>query len=105
MDHFERLLWWLFAGSTGAANRARVLMALRERPQNTQQLAESLRVDYTTARHHLRVLLKNGLVVAEGEGYGRMFFVSSMAESNWGRFVAILEKTGRRNRGGVNHAT
>ncbi len=105
MDHFERLLWWLFAGSTGAANRASVLLALRERPQNTQQLAESLGVDYTTARHHLRVLLKNGLVVAEGEGYGRMFFVSNMTESNWGLFMTILEKTGRRKAGGADHAT
>ena len=68
-------------------------------------LYEALGADYTTARHHLRVLLKNGLVVAEGEGYGRMFFVSNVAESNWGLVMTVLEKTGRSQPGGADHAT
>lgn len=80
--------------------RARVLLSLRERPRNTLQLAQALHVDYTTVRHHLRVMTKNGLVVTSGEGYGKMYFLSPMMESHWGQLVAILEKTGRT--AGVN---
>src|SRR5438477_11055342 len=53
MDSFERLLWWLFAGSAGARTRALVLFDLRDRPKNAQQLSQSLHLDYTTVRHHL----------------------------------------------------
>lgn len=103
LESFQRILWWLFAGSTGAAMRARVLAAIKERPRNAQQLATSLEVDYTTVRHHLRVLLKNGLVVTAGEGYGMMYFLSNSMESHWGDLMAILEKTGRA-RGVIGHA-
>lgn len=103
MDSVVRLLWWLFAGSVGGGTRSRVLRALRERPRNAQQLADALEVDYTTVRHHLRVLMKNGLVVAEGERYGRMYFVSESMEAHWEDLETILEKTGRRRRG-VEHA-
>ncbi len=95
MESFERVLWWLFGGSAGAATRARVLLAIREQPRNAQQLAKALGVDYTTARHHLRVLLKNGLVVTAGEGYGTMYFVSNSMESHWAFLETILVKTGR----------
>ncbi len=56
MDSFERILWWLFAGSTGAVTRLEVLQAIKEQPRNAQQLTQALQVDYTTVRHHLRVL-------------------------------------------------
>ncbi len=95
MESFERVLWWLFGGSTGAATRARVLLAVREQPRNAQQLTKALGVDYTTVRHHLRVLLKNGLVVTAGEGYGTMYFVSNSMESHWTVLEGILAKTGR----------
>lgn len=104
MESFERILWWLFGGSTGAATRSRVLLAIREQPRNTQQLADALAVDYTTVRHHLRVLLKNGLIVTAGEGYGKMYFVSNSLEAHWGTLVDILEKTGRVTPGALRHA-
>src|ERR1700739_3834103 len=76
MDSFERLLWWLFAGSAGARTRALVLFDLRDQPKNAQQLSQSLHLDYTTVRHHLRVLETNKVVLAEGDKYGRVYFVS-----------------------------
>jgi len=45
MDSFERLLWWLFAGSAGARTRALVLFNLRDQPKNAQQLSQSLHLD------------------------------------------------------------
>lgn len=97
LDAFERLLWWLFAGSTGGPTRAQVLRALKEQPRNAQQLSEVLGLDYTTVRHHLKVMFENRIVVTEGDTYGKLYFVSDSMETHWGVFEAILQKTkGRR---------
>ncbi len=98
MDAFERLLWWLFAGSAGAQTRARVLEAVREQPRNAQQLSQALNLDYTTVRHHLKVLEQNHIVITEGESYGRLYFLSDSMEAHWSSLEAILERT--RGRGG-----
>jgi len=100
VDSVERVLWWLFGSSIGAATRARVLLAIRERPRNAQQLAEALGVDYTTVRHHLRVLGKNGLVATAGERYGQVYFPSASMESHWAAFERIVENVRAR---GVRH--
>jgi len=93
MDSFERLLWWLFAGSAGAKTRALVLYNLREQPKNAQQLSQALHLDYTTVRHHLRVLETNKIVLAEGDKYGRVYFVSELMESHWAILEAILKRS------------
>jgi len=93
MDSFERLLWWLFAGSAGAKTRALVLFSLKEQPKNAQQLSQSLHLDYTTVRHHLRVLETNKIVLAEGDKYGRVYFVSEGMESHWATLEGILKRT------------
>jgi len=99
LDAFERLLWWLFAGSAGAKTRAHVLEAIRTEPRNAQQLSQALNLDYTTVRHHLKVLEQNRIVVTEGDAYGKLYFVSDSMEAHWGVLQAILEKAkGRRGR-------
>ncbi len=103
MDSFVRVLWWLFGGSVGGSTRSRVLLAIREQPRNAQQLANVLALDYTTVRHHLRVLLKNNMVVTSGEGYGKLYFPSNSMESHWADLEQILDKTGRRRAGGMIH--
>lgn len=96
LDAFERLLWWLFAGSAGARTRAIVLLAIKEQPRNAQQLSVKLKLDYTTVRHHLRVLEQNRIVVTEGNSYGKLYFVSDVMETHWSALLAILEKANRR---------
>jgi DNA-binding transcriptional ArsR family regulator len=98
MDPFERLLWWLFAGSTGAETRAHVLRSIKEQPRNAQQLSEMLGLDYTTVRHHLKVLQQNRLVITEGEKYGKLYFLSDAMEANWNKLDEILEKTRKSNK-------
>ncbi|HUI86375.1 MAG TPA: winged helix-turn-helix domain-containing protein [Nitrososphaerales archaeon] len=93
MDSFERLLWWLFAGSAGAPTRATVLFAIREQPRNAQQLSQRLNLDYTTVRHHLKVMEANRIVLTEGEKYGKIYFVSEAMESHWPQLEDILKKT------------
>ena len=93
LDSFERLLWWLFAGSAGAKTRALVLFSLKEQPKNAQQLSQTLDLDYTTVRHHLRVLETNKIVLAEGDKYGRVYFVSEVMEAHWQTLEGILMRT------------
>ena len=63
---------------------------------NANQLAETLGMDYKTVRHHLGVLLKNRLILGEGEGYGIMYFVSPEFEQAYDEFVRIWDRIGRK---------
>jgi len=96
VDSLERILWWLFAGSAGAETRSRVLRAIRERPRNAQQLAQGLQLDYTTIRHHLRVMEENGLVTTTGDRYGKLYFLSNTMEAHWTTFERISARMDKR---------
>jgi DNA-binding transcriptional ArsR family regulator len=96
MDAFERLLWWLFAGSTGAHTRLQVLKTIKEQPRNAQQMAQLLHLDYTTVRHHLGVLEKNRLIITQGEKYGKLYFLSEVMEANWSKLEEIVSKTQKK---------
>lgn len=85
----RQLLWYLIAGTRGGRNRARILEALRQRPRNAHQLTEALGLDYRTVRHHLDLLLRNGLVARPaGEAYAAPYFLSAILDANY----AILEE-------------
>lgn len=86
------LLGWLIAGTRGGFTRAKIIAALREAPQNANQLANLLKMDYRTIRHHLEILEKNRIIVSAGEGYGTTYFLSSVMEENYALFKEILEK-------------
>jgi len=93
----KQLLWWLIAGSEGGLNRARIIDSLKERPCNANQLADKLKLDYKTVRHHLDVLLKNNLVTSMGERYGKMYYLSHLLESEYDVFEEIWERIGKKN--------
>jgi len=86
------LLGWLIAGTRGGLTRAKIIKALKETPQNANQLANLLRMDYRTIRHHLEVLEKNKIVTSVGEGYGTTYFLSPAMEENYALFEEILKK-------------
>jgi len=88
----KRLLWWLLAGTKGGINRANIIKALKERPFNANQLAELLKLDYKTIRHHLKVLQDNRVIVTQGEGYSMMYFLSREFEDNYATFEEIWQK-------------
>jgi DNA-binding transcriptional ArsR family regulator len=90
------LLGWLIAGTRGGATRARIIAILKETPQNANQLATQLGMDYRTIRHHLRVLEKNRIITAMGEGYGVTYFLSPAMEENYGVFEEILKRMWKR---------
>jgi DNA-binding transcriptional ArsR family regulator len=90
VDSFTRLMWWLLSSSTGARKRAEIVKLLREQPRNARQIAIALSVDYTTARHHLRVLQQNRLVESTGDHYGQVYAVSPLLESRWDEYERIM---------------
>jgi DNA-binding transcriptional ArsR family regulator len=86
------LLGWLIAGTRGGASRAKIIMTLKETPQNANQLANQLRMDYRTIRHHLKVLEKNKMITTAGEGYGTTYFLSPALEENYVLFEEIVNR-------------
>jgi DNA-binding transcriptional ArsR family regulator len=89
---YKYLLGWLIAGTRGGISRAKILKALKESPQNANQLATILGMDYRTIRHHLEVLEKNRLITTVGEGYGVTYFLSPSMEANYAVFEEIVNK-------------
>jgi DNA-binding transcriptional ArsR family regulator len=92
------LLWWLIAGTRGGVNRARIIRALRQTPQNANQLADQLELDYRTVRHHLKLLQKNGIITSAGESYGITYFLSLEMEENYALFEEILNKIWKKEK-------
>jgi DNA-binding transcriptional ArsR family regulator len=86
------LLGWLIAGSRGGVTRAQIIQALKETPQNANQLANLLKMDYRTIRHHLTVLEKNRIITSAGDRYGTTYFLSPTMEENYALFEEILKK-------------
>ena len=88
----KRLLWYLFAGSKGGANRIKIIDLLKEHPYNINQLAEVLELDYKAIQHHIIVLEKNNLVSKIDEKYGVVYFISNYLEVNIEAFNEIRSK-------------
>ena len=86
------LLGWLIAGTRGGVTRAKMIAILKETPQNANQLANLLEMDYRTIRHHLEVLEKNRIITSAGEGYGKTYFLSPVMEENYALFEEIVKK-------------
>jgi len=92
------VLGWLIAGTRGGATRAQIIRALKEAPQNANQLANLLEMDYRTIRHHLRVLEKNRIITSAGDRYGLTYFLSQEMEENYALFEEIWERFGKKEK-------
>ena len=89
---FKYLLGWLIAGTRGGATRAKIIETLKETPQNANQLANLLEMDYRTIRHHLVVLEKNRIITYAGDRSGTTYFLAPGMEDNYALFEEILKK-------------
>src|SRR5437879_2534218 len=95
--HLRRLLWYLLGGTRGGPNRAEIIKTLQNRPCNANQLAETLRVDYKTIQHHIRILEENGLISLANKGsYGAVLFLTSKMEEAIPILDEIWSKIGTR---------
>ena len=91
-------LGWLIAGTRGGVTRAKIIETLKENPQNANQLANLLEMDYRTIRHHLKILQKNRIITSAGNGYGTTYFLSPEMEENYGLFEEILNKLWKKQK-------
>ena len=90
----DPLLWYLLAGTRGGLNRLRLVRLLRANPLNAHQVSELLGIDYRTARHHLRILERNGLVIRLSQAhYGTPYFLSGRLDAAW----ETVEEISRRD--------
>ncbi|PVX23488.1 MAG: ArsR family transcriptional regulator [Candidatus Bathyarchaeum sp.] len=92
------LLGWLIAGTRGGLTRAKIIETLQENPQNANQLANTLGMDYRTIRHHLKLLTKNRIITSAGDGYGTTYFLTVEMEENYGVFEEILNKLWKKQK-------
>ena len=88
----KKLFCGLFVGSRGVTNRIRIISALRKRPNNRNQLATELSIEYKAIQHHLIVLEKNNLVITTGNRYGLTYNVSALFENNKIIFDEIADR-------------
>ncbi|MEJ2241596.1 MAG: winged helix-turn-helix domain-containing protein [Candidatus Bathyarchaeota archaeon] len=92
------LLGWLIAGTRGGLTRAKIIETLQQNPQNANQLATTLKMDYRTIRHHLKILEKNKLITSAGNGYGITYFLSFELEENYSLFEDIVNKLWKKQK-------
>jgi len=96
MRSLKYLLGWLIAGTKGGPTRAKMIEALKESPQNANQLATLLKMDYKTMRHHLEVLEKNKIITSVGDRYGSTYFLTQTMEDNYILFEDIVKRIGKK---------
>ncbi|MBU3967468.1 MAG: PAS domain S-box protein [Euryarchaeota archaeon] len=78
----NKLLYYLIEGTRGGKTRALILRQLAENSYNAHQLAKTLKLDYKTIRHHLKVLIKYGMISRNHDGYSDLYFISKNIESD-----------------------
>ena len=91
---FKRMMVYVFVGTRGGQNRARIVELLRTEPTNPNKISEKLGLDYKTVQHHIKLLEENGVIVASSkETYGAVYFLTPYFEkffdsvkSMWVRF-------------------
>jgi len=88
----EKALWYLIAGTRGGKNRARIIRRLSERPENANQLADVLDVEYNTIRHHMEMLIEHDIVEPGGTDYGELYFLTDRFEHHREAFERITEQ-------------
>ena len=93
----KNLLWYLVAGTKGGETRGRIIDLIKKKPSNANKIAEILKLDYKTVRHHLEVLEKNNIITAVNKGkYGAVYFLSEFMEENIKVFDEIWVQFGKK---------
>ena len=93
----KNLLWYLVAGTKGGETRGKIIELLNKNPSNANKIADTLKLDYKTVRHHLEVLEKNNIITAINKGkYGAVYFLTDDMKANYDLFGGIWEQFGKK---------
>ncbi|MFB5598406.1 MAG: ArsR/SmtB family transcription factor [Nitrosopumilaceae archaeon] len=94
---FKLILLSLIYGTKGGINRAKILNMIYEKPQNINQIALELKVDYKTVQHHIKILTKNGMIEKNPETrYAANYTLTPIMKENIFSLKEILEKIGTK---------
>ncbi len=86
----------VFTGMHGRYTRLKMILALAENPLNTLQLSKELGYDFKSIKRNLVILEENHLIERVGKGYGGMFFLSELMETNLPTLLQVIEKVDKR---------
>ncbi|WP_337860021.1 winged helix-turn-helix domain-containing protein [Ferroplasma sp.] len=90
-DEFHRILWWLLIATRGGPTRTMILEILKDNPENLNKIAETLKINYRTVQHHIKILMDNAVVQKEGNGYGSVYFLSDYYQKNYQSIMEHLK--------------
>ncbi len=82
----------VFTGMGGRYTRLRILCEIVEVPLNALQISKKLNLDYKTIIYNLQVLIKNNLILKEGNGYGDLYSPTEIVKSNLPTLYAVIRK-------------
>ena len=90
--YVDELFSSVFTGMGGRYTRLRILCEIVEVPANALQIAKKLKLDYKTVSYNLKVLMRNNLVIKEGDGYGDLYSPAEIVKSNLPTLYAVIRK-------------
>ena len=82
----------VFTGMGGRYTRLRILCEIVDVPMNALQISKKLNLDYKTVVYNLQVLIKNNLIIKEGNGYGDLYSPAEIVKSNLPTLYAVIRK-------------
>jgi DNA-binding transcriptional ArsR family regulator len=93
---FKRIMVYLFIGTRGGQNRAKIVELLHLEPANSNRVSEKLGLDYKTVQHHVKLLEENGVIVSNAKGtYGAMYFLTPYFERYFDSVRTMWAKIGQ----------
>jgi len=98
----KKRLWHLVVGTRGGLKRAEIIALVRRRPYNAHEISRLMGVDYKTARHHLRVLVENGILDASEDHYGTIYVWSPAMQASAATWQEIWDAVGQNASGRVD---
>src|SRR5687768_17125638 len=78
----RRVLTLSIAATRGGLVRFRILEIIGNKPENINEIASTLKMDYKTIEYHMRVLEKSGLVSSSKAKYANTYELSALMKAN-----------------------
>ena len=82
----------VFTGMGGRYTRLRILCEIVVVSMNALQISKKLNLDYKTILYNVQVLIKNNLIIKEGNGYGDLYSPAELVKSNLPTLYAVIRK-------------